>query len=75
MHFKELDNAIALQARGRQQVLFLERKKRLDAFYAEYRKYADLAQQDDSLIDVMLEMNKLMDEIEEINAMIRQDKR
>lgn len=71
MKIKGLDDPQGLQERGRQSLLFVERKARLDALYAEYRKYSDLAQQNEPLVDVQEKMNQLMDEIEEINRMLR----
>lgn len=72
MDIKGLDDTQGLLERGKRSLLYIHRKRRLEALYAAYRKYSDLAQQDMALLDVTLEMSVLMSEIEEINAMIRE---
>jgi len=69
---KALNDSQGLLARGKRSFLHVERKKRLEALYAAYRKYSDLAQQDMALLDVTLEMSVLMSEIEQINEMLRE---
>lgn len=70
MHIPDLANTDALLKRGRESILYRERKVRLEKVRGLMSKWLDLAPSGTPVADVAEKITKYMEEIESLNKMI-----
>ena len=74
MIIKDLDNPDIVMERGRQSILFSERKKRLTTLNEQCNRYVNRLANEDNDPEIKDKIYQLFTEVEEINRMIKPEK-